>query len=553
MELLVSSGPPAVQQRSKARVAVLLASAIAAYIVAGRIGLHLALVNPSATAVWPPTGIALATLLFLGPRVWWAIWIAAFVVNVTTSGSIGLSAAIACGNTLEALLGAFLVNRYACGLNVFDTARGVFQFALSASASSCISSAIGLAALLVANRAPAADVPLIAATWWLGDTMGALVVTPPLILWSRRSYPRRDARLRRDVITVTAFAVLAIVFFSGVVPFVGNRPLTFLCAPPLVWAAFRFGPRGASTATCLLAALAVASTVRGFGPFVHEGAAESLLLVQTFMGVMGVMALALAAAVQEHASAEKELKDAHRELELRVESRTADLAHAVRSLRSEIGERQAAESRLLEVTEREQQRLGQDLHDGLGQHLTGIAFMSKSLEQKLRARSLSIEAHEMETIRRLVSDAISKTRSLARGLSPVTLQTDGLAAALQDLALSAETLFNVSCKVECFEVTPSCGMLADSHLYHIAQEAITNAMKHGRARSIRVRLAEEGDQLVLTILDDGAGYEPKENPTGMGLRIMRHRAQVIGAAFDIRAEPTGGTRVTCRVRRPAVA
>jgi len=156
------------------------------YVLAGKVGLSLAFVNASASPVWPPTGIALAAFLTLGYRVWPAIFVGAFVVNVSTAGSAATSLAIAAGNTLEGLLGAYLVDRYANGTRAFDHAQDVFKFAaLAALLSSIVSATIGVGSLSLGGYAEWADFDSIWLTWWLGDATGALIVAPLLILLVR--------------------------------------------------------------------------------------------------------------------------------------------------------------------------------------------------------------------------------------------------------------------------------------------------------------------------------------------------------------------------------
>src|SRR5437016_12891597 len=154
------------------------------YIIAGKLGLMLASLHASASPVWPPAGIALAAMLLFGYRVWPAILVGAFLVNLTTAGNFATSVAIAAGNTLEALAGTWLVNRFGGGRNVFDRPQGVFKFALAAAISTVISPVFGVTSLGVAGFADWANYGAISLTWWLGDATGDLVFTPLALLWS---------------------------------------------------------------------------------------------------------------------------------------------------------------------------------------------------------------------------------------------------------------------------------------------------------------------------------------------------------------------------------
>ena len=211
----------------------------------------------------------------------------------------------------------------------------------------------------------------------------------------------------------------------------------------------------------------------------------------------------------------------------------------------DITERKRLEQAILEVSGSEQRRIGQDLHDGLGQHLTGIAFMGKALEQKLADRSLP-ETGDAAKIVRLVNEAIHKTRELARGLLPVASDSLGLMSALQHWAGEVEDLFHVSCRFEYDEPVLIHNDVATNHLYRIAQEAVHNAIKHGGAKHITIGLTGVNGRGILTIRDDGSGIgSPGFNHEGMGLNIMRYRSGMIGGTFEVLRRGERGTLVTC--------
>jgi PAS domain S-box-containing protein len=211
----------------------------------------------------------------------------------------------------------------------------------------------------------------------------------------------------------------------------------------------------------------------------------------------------------------------------------------------DITERKRLEKEILEISGNEQRRIGQDLHDGLGQHLTGIAFISKGLEEKLAAKSLP-ETSLATKIVSLMNKAISHTRDLARGLYPVQLKTRGLASALEELASSTETMFSVSCAFEATDAIELPGDDTEIHLYRIAQESVNNAIKHGQAKKIRIQLNRIQDFGVLTITSDGLDFPEKlPEKRGMGLSIMRYRANMIHGSLEVKKPVRGGTQVIC--------
>jgi len=232
------------------------------------------------------------------------------------------------------------------------------------------------------------------------------------------------------------------------------------------------------------------------------------------------------------------LRSLHNELEERVRQRTA-------ALNNEMQERMRLEEEILSISEREQQRIGRDLHDSLCQHLTGVALAGEVLSEQLAAKSLP-EAKAMDHIVEMVEGGIELTRTLARGLHPFEMKEEGFTDALRELAATITEGFKTRCNFECDGCVEIREPAVATHLYRIAQEAITNAVKHSNAKEIVVRLEAGTDGLILTISDDGVGVPPKI-PDGMGLRTMAYRASVIGASFNVERLLARGTRVTCKL------
>jgi len=291
--------------RQKDLLAIALMAA--AYFAAGKLGLSMAFVHPSSTAIWPPSGIALAAILLFGYRVWPGVALGAFLVHVTTAGSIGTSVAIAAGNTLEAAVGAYLVSRFANGTRCFDRVQDTLMFAfLGGPVSTAISSTVGTTALAVSGFAMWMDYKPIWLTWWLGDQAGVLVVAPLLLLW------RADFHVRWSWFRLGEFASLLLwLAITGEIVFgpLSRRgyPLEYLSIPFLVWAALRFKAREAATVSLLLSGIAVRGTLHGFGPFAVGTKTVSLLLLQAFLGIVAVMTLTLAVLTAERTRADEQI------------------------------------------------------------------------------------------------------------------------------------------------------------------------------------------------------------------------------------------------------
>jgi diguanylate cyclase (GGDEF)-like protein len=283
----------------------------AIYFAGGKLGLTLAFVHPSATAVWPSLGISVAALLIFGYKLWPGILLGAFLVNLSTAGTIATSITIALGNTLEAVTGAFLVSRFADGRNAMKSSANIFKFAfLAGIVSATIAATIGVWSLVWANIALPKDALSIWWTWWLGDAASVMVFAPVFLLWNTKSFIRWRVRtvLEAGGLFVSLVAVGLIVFSDVLTSGAQNYPLEFLCVPFLIWAATRFGMREAALATVVLSGPAIWGTLHGFGPFAGVGRNESLLLLQGFIGVSAVMAISLASEVSERRRTEREAR-----------------------------------------------------------------------------------------------------------------------------------------------------------------------------------------------------------------------------------------------------
>ena len=304
----VKLGELLIRHREPARIAGLFL----AYFLAGKLGLKMAFVHPSSTAVWPPTGIALAALLVFGYRVWPGIFLGAFLVNLTTAGSLVTSLGIAAGNTLEPVLGAYLVSRFANGRRCFESVLNTVKFALLAGVASTMASAtIGVTTLSLGGYARWSEFKVIWTTWWLGDAVGAATIAPLLMLWAadfKISWSWK--RLSEFVVLIVSLMVTGqIVFGPFLITGMKNVPVEYWCIPFLIWSAVRFGPRETAAISVILSGLAIRGTLLGFGPFAIGTRNESLVLLQAFMGIISVMTMTLAVMSEERRRAEERVRN----------------------------------------------------------------------------------------------------------------------------------------------------------------------------------------------------------------------------------------------------
>jgi signal transduction histidine kinase len=519
-----------VKGRVPADVAI-IAGLTAIYFAAGKLGLSLAFVHASATAVWPPTGIALAAFLFLGPRVWPGVLIGAFLVNFTTAGSPLSSAGIAVGNTLEGLLAAYLVERYANGRRAFERLRDVFRFAFFAAViSPVVSATIGVTSLCAAGNAQWSDFGPIWLTWWLGDAGGALIVAPLLIIWANDLRPPSWDRGRAFelVMFASALALTVLLIFGGLPPFLGKAyPTTFLAFPVLVWAAFRFGPRAAAVALIILSGAAIWGTLRGFGPFASGPPAESLLLLQAFMAVAAVMTLALAAA-------ETELR---RTEAAKIAERDEFLAVAAHELKTPITSLRLAVQYLRRVVE----------NGGVAEN------------QQLRPSLLTIEQQSFR-LGRLVTELLETVR-----LRAGRIVLDQRQANVVDVV--AKSVRDAQAGTSRHEIALSAPRRLDARLDALRFEQVVtnlldNAIKFSPSGGrIDVELsAPERGAVRLAVRDHGIGIAPEHRShiferfyqsqpsdqragLGLGLYVSRQIIELHGGRIEAEFPEDGGTRL----------
>ena len=339
---------------------------------------------------------------------------------------------------------------------------------------------------------------------------------------------RQLACLSRRALIALTFVLLAAV---GLVDYLTGYEFSMLIfyLLPISLAAWFVGRSFAMTVSLLSVGIGVVADLGAGAAYAHKA-----VLIWNAAIVLGFFLVVAVLLVR--------LRESLADLETRVRQRTA-------ALTEEMVERDRLEKEVLEISEREQRRIGHDLHDSLGQHLTATALAGQVLNNHLTEHCLIAHAAEAERIVGLLEESIELTRNLARGLSPVALETEGLTAALAELAENTTAQFYLPCVWHCDPAMRFTDPVAAMHLYRIAQESISNAIRHGRSSRVDIRLVEDpaGGRLTLTVHDDGRGLPSAadQRPGGQGLRIMAHRARMIGATLDIFSADGGGTTVLC--------
>jgi signal transduction histidine kinase/CheY-like chemotaxis protein len=512
--------------RVGALVAILGVAAI--YFIAARFGLTLAFVNASATAVWPPTGISLAAVLLLGRRIAPGIFLGAFLANLATAGTVATSLGIATGNTLEALIGAALVTRFASGLRSFDWTRDVVVFIIAAGIiSTAVSATVGVTTLSLGGFAHWKDYWPIWITWWLGDAISAVVIAPLIIIWATNPLPRWGALRCLEAVGFSAVLLLVLQWrFLSTHDF----PPAYLLIPLVMWAAFRFHQHGTATAVILISSVAIYGTLHGVGPFTGSNPNTLLLELQTLIGTLMLTGLVLSAVVTEREKINVSLQES------RIKAEQAN----------------KAKDEFLAV-------LSHELRTPLTPVLLTVSLLEShpKLPRDIR-KDIQTIRRNIELESRLIDDLLDLTRIEKR-----KLQFDYHNADVHELICAAADIcrHNDSAPI-------SLGLEASNHWVHgdsarlqqIFWNLISNAQKFTPCGgNITVRSADAANNRIkISVVDTGAGIEREIMPRiflpfeqgdirlkrqsgglGLGLAITKYLVEAHGGTITASSEGNG--------------
>jgi integral membrane sensor domain MASE1 len=435
---------PRAPRLSRAEYPLRVAAFAAVYYGSAKLGFALEFAGPVAAIVWLPVGVAIAGLYLAGIRYWPGVLIGDLLANDYTAIPIGAAIGQTFGNMVEAVGAALLLHRLVTRGSPLDTVEGLGRLLMAIVPATLASATIGTFSLYLGDVVAGSDASNVWRTWWLGDATGALVVVPLALAWHRRPPP---GWLRgREMEAGLALIALAVL---GELALRSHQPLTYLVFPPMIYAALRFGQRGATLAIAIAVGFAVWNTTHYFGPFAFESITRSVLSTQLFIAVSALSTLALAAVVTER------------------EAFAAGL--------------RASRARLVASGDTERRRLEQDLHDGAQQRLTALTYHLRASGE--RAEALPEEAPALfQAAEQELQLAIDELRELAHGIHPVRLAADGLAGAITGLAARSPVPVTL--------VTIPKGRLdptAEATAFYVIAETITNTQRYASATSIRVR------------------------------------------------------------------
>jgi signal transduction histidine kinase len=489
--------------RSYAAQAVLL---IIAYYAAAHVGYAFRFAGPVASIVWLPVGVGIAGLYLFGLRLWPAVVIGDLLVNNYSALPVGAAVGQSFGNLLEVVIGAALLRRFVSRRAPLDTASSVVGVFAALTVATAVSAIIGPLALALHNVIPPGSFLRVARTWWLGDFCGAAIVLPLVLAFST---PTSHPWLRGHF--VEAWLLLAtLVGLSTVAAQVGG-PATYLAFPVLIWAGFRFGPRGATVAIAISAAFTIWGTTNFLGPFMINGgeSGESIPATQIYLAVAALGTLAVAALASER----------------------EQLATSVR----------ASRTRIVLAADDERRRLERNLHDGAQGRLVALAARLGLAANEARDAP-ETAAGSFQTAHDELLVAIDELRELVQGIQPAALRQFGLASTVEDIAARSMTPIELVelPRVRLDETT-------EATAFYVIREAVTNAERHAHASAIRVRAHLSASSLTVEVRDDGVGGAFERNDRG--LQGLRDRVEATGGAFEMVSEPGRGTRIRAKIPR----
>jgi signal transduction histidine kinase len=520
-EPLLARGAAITRARAVRYVAGVIALG-AAYYGAAKLGQSLRY-TASVSAIWPPVGLGIAALYLWGLRWWPGIFLGELIVNgelLLEQHSLPFGSLVGqqAGNMAEIIVGAILLRRLIGPRAALDRLEQVGGMLLALVAGTAISATVGTVSMLAGGVIDAADVATFWRTWFLGDTSGGLVVLPLMLTWAAD-----PLGAWRRIRCWEGAALLVTVAALGTIAVSTDEPVTYIIFPALIWAAFRFGPPGASLAIAIAAGVAIGVTANDVGPFFKQPIDHRTLSTQAYVAVAALTTLLLSAIVSERERSSSELAEAR--------------------------------SREGEMALEERHRIARDLHDSVSQALFSTVLHVRTAQKALAdgPTTSPMVGRELTTIRELTRDVQSEMRTLIFELGRDPVES-GLVPALAEHAAHLADQDGLTIDVR----GPNGGLelshTAEAQLYGIGREALANVVKHARAATAWVTVESPPGRVVLEVRDDGAGFDTATaHPGHFGLESMRGRAKQIGGQLTISSSPGTGTVVRVEVRRPGSA
>ena len=519
-----------------------------AYASVAAISLVLAIPPGYASAIWPPAGIALFAWLAFGWRIWPGILLGAAIANIGVTGTPVLVAlSIGAGNTAEAMLAGFLIQRLVNLKHRFEQPSAVWKFAAIAFIAPLIAATNGVATLALAGQVPWAEFGIHWLTWWLGDATGIIIVAPLLLCWSEPSYGKADGE---TWIEYQLFAALLVLFgmlaWAVRLPSDAGQTLAYLMIPLVTWAAARLDQRAVTGASFAISAVAVIDMLDGtasmFSPWSVNA---SLLLLQLFVSAVALTGLTLSSLAGNVLRMNAILERSRAALQRAVRKGSTDLDRTL-AMQMQLAKR------MVGIRDEERRRVAADLHDGVAQDLTSLGVSLDLMRVERSRRNAKWLEERVDEAGAIVKRAGTSLRAVIGGLRPLPMNGHALGSALKRHAAEFEARTGILVSVLAVPHRDTVPLAVKDAFFRIFMEALANIARHADASMVRVTLEAEPGRERLVVEDNGRGFsvqgpDGRDAQAGSGLPIMKERAIAIGATFDVRSTPGGGTRIECRL------
>ncbi len=489
----------------------------AAYYGAAKLGQTLRY-TASVSAIWPPAGLGIAALYLWGLRWWPGVLLGETIVNAElllddSTFPVGSLLGQQAGNMAEILVGALLLRRLLGPKAPMDRVEQIGGMLVAIAAATAISATIGTVSMVAGGVIDRADAAEFWRTWWFGDTSGCLVVIPLMLVWAHR-----PVAAWRRVWTWEGAAAIASVSALTYVAFSTEDPIRFIVFPALIWAAFRFGPQGATLCVAITTCVAIGEAVHDTGLFAEQPIDARTLDLQIYIWVAALTTLFLSAVVSDRERSLRELAQVRRNSDARA------------------------------VDER--RRLARDLHDSVSQSLFSVVLHTRTAQKALVQEGGSPFGRvggSLRAVAELTRSVQSEMRALIFELRRDPVH-DGLVAALATQASSLRAWGELSIDVQGPPARLALSEFVEAQLFAIGREALANVQKHSGASAAHVRVDAQNGQVVLEVRDNGAGFNPAAgHPGHFGLESMRSRAAEIGGSLTITSAAGSGTYVRVSV------
>ena len=530
-----------------------------AYFAGAKVGFALTFSSYPVSTLWPPNSILFAALLLSRPRTWWTFLLAAFgahlLVQLNADIPITMILCWYVSNCTEALIGASLL-RYLTKSEVhFESTHHVTMFILVALLGPFLSSFID-SAFVMLNHFGTSTYWMVFRMRFFSNVLAAMILVPLIVTWGRLDLSLLKIKSwKRDLevgLLIAGLLLVGRLSFKAPTAGLNDRPtLLYLPLPLLLWAAIRFGPKGASAALAVVSLIQIWGAIHGFGPFTAQTPQMNALSVQLFLILVSMPLMFLAALIKEREQAQRAALQKEERLEFALDSAhhaSQALSDSQEKLRQSRNQIRKLLGKLIDVQEAERRRISRELHDDLNQKIAMLCLSISRVKRKLPMEDNEL-VRELDRLRETANDLTDEVRKLSHQLHPAVLEHLGLVTALESYIESFADEEQIDVKLTAEIGDERIPFQTSICLYRVAVEALRNVSRHSEAGSAAISLKRFQDTLELRVSDSGKGFnvETFRHSGGLGLISIEERLRLLQGTCEIRSKPELGTTLVARV------